>query len=213
MFLCSHHSNVLLPYNEPAPLPPKSGVGLLAGWFALVKLGQIGYNEGIGLERRRMAKKRVYVETTVISYYAARPSPILITLAKQLQTRDWWECRHRWDLFISPVVLEEIIDGDHVAAAERLAMVRELPVLPDHPKARILADILTAEVPIPDDSRADALHLALAAFHKMDYLVTWNQTHLDNPHLRGRIERIIKGQGLSPTLVLTPERLLEIDHD
>jgi len=160
-----------------------------------------------------MAKKRVYVESSVISYLTAWPSRDLITLARQHLTREWWTRRGEWELFVSPSVLEEIADGDPLAAQERLIAVRELPVLPDHPKAGALAGKLTTGVPIPDKAQADAAHLALAAFHGMEYLATWNQTHLDNPHLRDSIRNVIKEQGFSPTLVLTPERLLEMNHD
>ena len=160
-----------------------------------------------------MAKKRVYVETSVISYYTAWPSRDVIKLAKQQLTRIWWAQRDKWDLFVSPVVLDEIADGDPLAADERLAVARALPVLPDHPRVMEIADKLAVGVPIPEKAQADAVHLALAAFHGMDYLVTWNQTHLDNPHLRERINRILKEQGVFPALVLTPERLLEPGHD
>ena len=176
----------------------------MAGWRGILA----------GKEReRRMAKKRVYVETSVISYLTAWLSNDLITLARQLLTRKWWTCREQWELFISPFVLDEITEGDVIAAAERLAAARELPVLPEHQKAKVTADKLAAEVPIPNTAIADAAHLALSAFHGMDYLVTWNQTHLDNPDLRGKIEGIIRREGLSPAIVLTPERLLETDHD
>ena len=173
----------------------------------------MGYNGKVGMGRCIMIKKRVYVESSVISYLTARPARDLLKLARQHLTREWWEQRWQWDLFVSPFVLAEISDGDPVAVEERLVAVRKLPVLPDHPKAREIARSLAVQVPLRDKSQADAAHLALSAFHEMDYLVTWNQTHLDNPDLRGKIEKIIKMHGLSPALVLTPERLLEKDHD
>jgi len=156
-----------------------------------------------------MAKKRVYVETSVISYYAAWPSRDVIKLAKQQLTRMWWARRGEWELFVSPVVLEEIADGDPLAAGERLTVAQELIVLPDHPTARAIADKLVAGVPIPTKAKADAAHLALAAFHGMDYLVTWNLTHLDTPPLRGQVNKILEEHGFSPAMVLTPEHLLD----
>jgi hypothetical protein len=118
-----------------------------------------------------------------------------------------------WFLFLSPVVLEEIADGDSFAAEKRLIAAQDLPVLPNHPKAKMLVDTLVATAAIPSKAYADAAHLALAALHKMDYLATWNQTHLDNPDLRSKINDVIKGQGLLPALVLTPERMLELDYE
>ncbi len=45
-----------------------------------------------------MRKKRVYVESSVISYLTARPSTDIVKLTKQTQTRMWWEQREQWDL-------------------------------------------------------------------------------------------------------------------
>ncbi len=89
-----------------------------------------------------MAKKRVYVESTVISYLTARRPRDIRRLARQDITLEWWAKRERWSLFLSPVVIEEITAGDPEAAENRVAVTRSLPVLPDHPKERALADEL-----------------------------------------------------------------------
>jgi len=158
-----------------------------------------------------MAKKRVYVESTIPSYLTANP-PVndIVKLAKQQLTKKWWKQRGRWDLFISPVVLEEISEGDSEAAEKRIEALRGLPVLEEHPAARALAEKLNAEAPIPEKARADAAHLAFAAFYKMDYLLTWNQTHLGNPVLAEKAYKIIREKGLSPAVILTPEVLMEM---
>ena len=160
-----------------------------------------------------MAKKRVYVESTVISYLTARPSRDFFMLAKQRLTCDWWALREKWDLYVSSAVLLEIADGDSTAAGKRLEMAEKLSLLADHPKVEMLAEKLFVDVPIPGKAKADAAHLAFSAFYKMDYLATWNQAHLDNPHSREKIDSIIKGQGMNPAFVLTPERLLEMEND
>jgi hypothetical protein len=160
-----------------------------------------------------MAKPCVYVESTVLSYLTAWPSPDEDTLVKQEWTKKWWEQQDRWCLFVSPVVFLEISEGDSIAAEERLVEARKLPSLPDHPKASALAARLFAEVPIPEKAKADAAHLAFAAFYRMDYLVTWNQTHLDNPQLRSKIDKIIREHELSPAEVLSPKKLMEKNHD
>lgn len=110
---------------------------------------------------------------------------------------------------MSPLVVYEISQGDPEAAKRRQEKARLLPVLPDSSNAGDLADLLVARKLVPEASTADALHLALAALHRAHYLLTWNQTHLDNIELRSRIEDLIRGWGLKPAKVLTPERLLE----
>jgi hypothetical protein len=74
-------------------------------------------------------KPTVYLETTIISYLAARPSRDLVTAAHQQITREWWEqARDRFEVFISPVVLEEISRGDATAAGIRQEIVVSFPL-------------------------------------------------------------------------------------
>lgn len=156
-----------------------------------------------------MLKKRVYVESSVISYLTARPAKKMILQLRQILTRDWWECRTRWNCFLSPLVMMEISRGDPKAAALRREKARLLPELRGSIEADALGDLLVERRLVPESKKVDAYHLSLAAFHRADYLLTWNQAHLDNLELRSRIEELIRGWGLAPAKVITPERLLE----
>lgn len=154
-------------------------------------------------------KKRVYVESSVISYLTARPSRDIIISARQEWTRHWWERRSRWDLFISPLVLDEISQGDSDASGMRLEIADGLPTIEYTNETTRLADLLVKKTLVPASSHADALHLALAAVHGMDFLITWNQKHLNNMELRSRIYAFLEKQGVTPAQVGTPEQLLE----
>ena len=167
---------------------------------------------GEGGKGRCTAKKRVYFETAAVSYLTAdKPTFDIVQLARRQLTRQWWELRDRWDLFVSSAVLQEIADGDPEAAAKRLEKVGGLPVLPDNPKTEAIASKLVIHAALPEKAQADAVHLALAALHGMDYLVTWNMRHLDKPEMREKISKVIKEQGLMPARIVSPERLMEID--
>jgi len=155
-----------------------------------------------------MVKKRAYVESSVISYLAAWPSRDDLIRGCQLHTALWWEHRHEWDCFVSTTVMEEIARGDPIAAAQRLEKAQSLAILPTSPEADFLAKLLLAYELVPEPVKADAYHLATAAIHGMDYLLTWNQKHLDNFILRSRIEEFVRNQGWRPAKVLTPTRLL-----
>ncbi len=154
-------------------------------------------------------KKRVYIETSVISYLASRPSRDIIRLGKQRLTAEWWEERHKWELFITPTVNDEICRGDADAVKRRKHVAESIPLLPLSPQADALADLIIAKALLPKSSLADATHLALAVVHNADYLLTWNQRHLDNSSTRERMVDFFKQQGMRPVYVLTPERLLE----
>ncbi len=100
----------------------------------------------------------VYVETTIPSYLAARPSRDVITLARQQLTQTWWDLeRGSYRVFVSRVVLEEIAAGDPDAASERLARVSSLTVLEITPDVAELASWYSAEIPLPTQAAADAI--------------------------------------------------------
>jgi hypothetical protein len=74
----------------------------------------------------------VYLETTIPSYLAARPSNDRLIAAHQLVTHDWWKtAKSRFRLFVSEEVLYEIQHGDPVYAARRLTLVDGIEILPN----------------------------------------------------------------------------------
>jgi predicted nucleic acid-binding protein len=152
-------------------------------------------------------KPRVYLETTVPSYLTAWPSRDLIRAAHQQITREWWGRRHGYELFISQLVIRESQAGDLDAAAARLATLAGLPLLEQTEAVETLARTILDQVPLPERATADALHIATAAAHGMDYLLTWNCTHIANVTLRGRIEAVCRDAGFEPPAICTPEEL------
>jgi hypothetical protein len=152
-------------------------------------------------------RSRVYLETTVPSYLAAWPSRDLIRAAHQQITREWWANRHSFELYSSRLVVLECQAGDPQAAAERLATLAGVPLLEQTPEAAVLAEALVRGVPLPERAAADALHIAIAAVHGVDYLLTWNCTHIANVTLRPQIEAVCRAAGYASPLICTPEEL------
>jgi len=136
-----------------------------------------------------MQRKRVYLKSSTISYLTAWPSKDILKLAKQESTKKWWKGRHRYDLFVSKVVSDEIIRGDKEAARLRAEAIIGLPYLPHDPLVDSLVQSFIDSKAFPRNALEDARHVALAAVHGMDYLLTWNQTHIANPvKMRGKYE-------------------------
>jgi hypothetical protein len=155
-------------------------------------------------------KPRLYLETTIPSYLVARRSRDLRLAADQETTQEWWEQRrHDFDLFVSDTVLIEVGAGNAQFAAARLATLRGLPVLGDSPAAAVLTKRLLAEGILPPTAANDAAHLGLAAAHGMDFLLTWNCRHLNNPALKRRTERACVACGLACPVICTPAELME----
>jgi hypothetical protein len=150
---------------------------------------------------------KVYVETTIPSYLAAWPSRDLIRAAHQQITREWRARREAFDVYASTLVVQECRSGDPQAATDRLASLVGIPLLEMTSEATELAALLTSGVPLPARTVTDAFHVAIATVSGMDYLLTWNCTHIANATLRPRIERVCRAAGYDPPSICTPEEL------
>ncbi|MGH8056879.1 MAG: type II toxin-antitoxin system VapC family toxin [Candidatus Entotheonellia bacterium] len=154
------------------------------------------------------ARATVYLETSIVSYLTARPRRDLLVAAHQQLTVAWWDQqRASYELFTSQVVLAEARAGDPEAAQRRLAVLERLPLLDVTDAAIALAATLITRQALPAQATPDALHLALAGVHGMEYLLTWNCTHLAHARLRGRIEQVCREAGYVPPIMCTPEEL------
>lgn len=153
---------------------------------------------------------KVYLETTIASYLTAWPSRDLVMAANQEITREWWGNRKdAFELFVSQTVIKEASAGDPNAAQRRLEFLKPFPRLDITEEVEVLAAKLIAEVPLPPKAQADALHIAVAAVNRMNYLLTWNCTHIANATLRSRIEAVCRSEGYEPPVVCTPQEMLE----
>lgn len=146
----------------------------------------------------------LYLETTIVSYLTALPSHDLVHAAHQQVTRDWWDTRSAFDLYISQFVLDEAGAGDAEAARRRLAALNAIPLLDLTPDARLIAGELLRLGGMPTKAYVDAVHVAVAAAHGIGYLLTWNCTHIANPMLRGNVEAICRATGFEPPVICTP---------
>lgn len=154
--------------------------------------------------------RSVYVETTVVSYLTAKPSRDLIVAAHQQVTREWWEkARQRFDLFVSAVVMDEISEGDAEAAEKRKSVVSGMAFLGRTSEVETIKADYARNLPIPDKALADCYHLALASWHGMDYLVSWNMKHIVNGDVILAVQEMNAARGIRTPLICTPEELME----
>lgn len=152
---------------------------------------------------------RVYIETTIISYLAARPSRDLIVAAHQQLTDEWWaQKRTAFDLYISQVVIQEASAGDQVMARKRLDLLSEIPLLEVNEAALEIAKGLLARGVIPARAAEDASHISIATVHGMDYLLTWNCKHIANAQMQKIVADTCRRAGYEPPIICTPEELM-----
>lgn len=156
-----------------------------------------------------MTKAAVYLETSVIGYATSRTSRDLVVAARQQLTRDWFARRAgAYDLYVSQLVVGEASAGDEEAARERSTFLQGIPRLGITEAAASPAARLVASGAVPPKAVEDALHIAVAAVHGVEYLVTWNCKHIANATMRHAIEGACREAGYEPPVICTPEELM-----
>ncbi|AIE75354.1 MULTISPECIES: type II toxin-antitoxin system VapC family toxin [unclassified Synechocystis] len=148
----------------------------------------------------------VYLETSIFGYLTARPSHNLILLAN-LEVR-WQLRRTDFNLYASESVVEEVSKGDPEIASRRLELLKGIPLLPATQTAVDLALHFLAKSNLPPDADVDALHIAVATIHSLDYLLTWNCRHTANAQIQKKLAQISNDFGFKLPILCTPYELL-----
>ena len=153
-------------------------------------------------------KEKVYIETSVVSYLSGRLSRDVIVVGRQEITREIWPFLiEQFDCYISALVREEIERGDPEAASNRLAVLTDMATLTISNEARDLVRAIVEHGLMPRQFTEDALHIAIAAMHGVDYVLTWNFRHLNNIQTKVKIANFIEDCGYEPPLVCSPDEL------
>ena len=161
-------------------------------------------------EEVEQPKKKVYVETTVVSDATALPTNDLAVAGRQITTRTWWAtAAMRFSLYSSDVVKREAMRGDPEAARRRIEALSTLPELATTAEAIRLAEMLIRHKAVPKEFTDDALHIALATVSGMDFLVSWNFKHITNAQTIPLIKRICAEEGVACPEICTPYQLQE----
>lgn len=154
-------------------------------------------------------KPKVYIETSIIGYLTSGLSRDLIVTSNQMLTRLWWKRRREdFDLYVSELVGVELGSGNPTLAEERLSAIRALPQLDLTDAARELARRFVEGGPLPEKASRDAIHIALATVHRMDYLLTWNCSHIANAAMQRKLRDIMSGRGYESPVICTPQELI-----
>jgi hypothetical protein len=156
----------------------------------------------------------VYIETSIVSYRLQRPSSQVIMAARQLLTHQWWnDERGNYELVTSQYVLDEASGGDPVLAAERLQSLDGIPLLPLDPQIGVIANEIISRAILPPKAAIDALHIAMVAHHRIQYLLTWNCKHIANAKILPRIHDVPTDLGCPIPIICTPEEMVDDDSE
>ncbi|MCU0914708.1 MAG: type II toxin-antitoxin system VapC family toxin [Planctomycetes bacterium] len=157
-----------------------------------------------------MKKAGIYIETSIISYLTARLSRDLVIAACQQVTAQWWETsRGSYDVVTSALTLAESQEGDPQLAKKRLGLLQGIPVLIVVDKAKELATDRMLKGALPDKAEIDASHIAVAAVQGVNFLLTWNCRHINNPETKPLRREVCAGKGYVCPEICTPFEIME----
>ena len=152
---------------------------------------------------------KVYIETSVVSYYTGRASRDVVIAGRQQSTQDFWRVLSgELTPYVSALVVQEAGQGDPKAARKRLDAIDPFPVLRATPEAERLARAILDGHGIPEEYPEDALHVAVAAVAGMDFIVTWNFSHINNPFTKMMIRQAVENAGYECPEIVSPDAFL-----
>ncbi len=158
-------------------------------------------------------KPTIYVETSISSFYfEVRTEPEMV--ARRNWTREWWnDCRHLYILKTSEAVVAELEEGDYDSKEPAVALLQGIERVEVPDEIADIIDVYLANHLMPRERLGDALHLALASYHKCDFLLTWNCRHIANANKYEHIRIINTRLGLFVPLLVTPMTLCEAEEE
>lgn len=154
-------------------------------------------------------KPTVYIETTIPSFcHETRKDHE--SLARKAWTEEWWKYhRSRYDCFTSAATIAELRRGSHPKRQAKMDMVSGLPRLEINDAVEEIVEVYISNTLMPRDQLGDALHLAVASYYKIDFLLTWNCVHLANANKQVHIRRINERLRLFTPELVTPLELID----
>jgi hypothetical protein len=156
-----------------------------------------------------VARSKMYIETSVFGYLTSKPARNLMVAASQQATLEWWNQHAKlFDLYVSILVVREAAQGVKSEALKRVAILEPIPLLDLNEEALKLAQRILRSKVLPSKAGDDALHIAIATVHTMDYLLTWNCKHIANPAMRKKIAALSKQRGYELPTICTPYEFL-----
>jgi len=149
----------------------------------------------------------VYIETTIPSFYfETRREPEMV--ARRNWTREWWKSyRHLFRLVTSEAVMAELAEGEYESRDKAIDLLEPVDRLSVPDELADIVDAYLANHLMPRERLGDALHLALASWHKCDFVLTWNCRHIANANKFEHIRILNSRLGLFVPALVTPMEL------
>lgn len=156
-----------------------------------------------------VAMPRVYLETSFVSACVTQRRD-LESQYRRAKSREWWTKQApKYELYASLEVIDELASPGHRQRDAALKWIEAVPLLEINQDVLGLARVLVSEKAMPSPARGDALHVAVTAVWRVDYLLSWNVRHLANVNKKVHLQRACARCGYTAPEILTPDLLWE----
>jgi predicted nucleic acid-binding protein len=154
-------------------------------------------------------KLRIYLDTSVISFYFAEDAPEKMALTRKFF--DELEDNHQYEVCISFLVLRELGNTKDIGLRKQLldfTAKLQATILEPAPAVEEITKLFVQKGIIPQKVQDDAIHLALALVNRMDYILSWNFKHMVRPATRKALRELAITEGYKIVEITTPEEVL-----
>jgi hypothetical protein len=151
---------------------------------------------------------RVYIETTIPSFYYSTRTQVELVAWRMAMRRWWSEFRHSYELVSSPSVVAELRRAPRDRASQALSLLDDVVILEDPPDILAIAEYYIKQKLMPADAQGDAAHVASASYHGIEFLLTWNCKHLANANKVAHLQTLNKRLSLPVPTITTPLMLI-----
>lgn len=151
-----------------------------------------------------MKKETLYLDTSVLSaYYDDR-----VKERKESTIRFWREVLPHYQVHISGITIEELEATKNELLRRNLKkLVKGFKILKSNEKIRDLARLYIEKRIFQQRYIDDSLHVAIASFHNISYLVSWNFEHLVKVKTRRLVNSVNVLEGFSEIEIVSPQEL------
>jgi len=151
-----------------------------------------------------MKRESLYFDTSVPSaYYDER--------AKERQgatIKFWKDALPNYRVYISEVTVEELEETkDETLRKKFKSLIKDFKVLKTNKKIRDLANAYIERGVFPEKYVNDALHVAVASFYDISYVVSWNFEHLVKVKTRKSVNLVNILEGFKEIEIVSPQEL------
>lgn len=154
---------------------------------------------------------RVYLETSFFIACVSLRQDLGSAFRRDVGRRWWIQERLRHELFVSAEVVRELSSPNHIGRNEALSMAADASMLTASENALRIAETLVREKAMPGPADAgDATHVAIAATHQIQVMLSWNVKHLANPNKVIHLREVCRKLGITPPEIVTPEAFWSI---